>query len=334
MEDCAQAALQVLDRVGPRGPVDWVGNAWGGHVGIVFAARHPGRVRTLVAAATPVHPYPTLSKLSTQTLLVLYRWLGPTRYLADAVAETLLSARTRRQDPAAVDLVRDCFISADRRGLANAVVSISLRRSHYAVAAVRARPDAPRHRRATPDWSLHRCGPPPRSSPTDHPTWWADRPTSRRWKRPPSSAAASASSGPGTLHRPPAKARTGRRGWGGPEGGSHDLGRQRPRTHRGPQNPPIPAGVGTHGLTQLERDAVKDVLGASRSAAEPSIGQPTPESLAEPPPDPPGTCPTSPRASALWAAVWSSADRGDGPKIWVGALVTRPGVSKGRHGSP
>ena len=129
MEDCAQAALQVLDRVGPRGPVDWVGNAWGGHVGIVFAARHPGRVRTLVAAATPVHPYPTLSKLSTQTLLVLYRWLGPTRYLADAVAETLLSARTRRQDPAAVDLVRDCFISADRRGLANAVVSISLRRS-------------------------------------------------------------------------------------------------------------------------------------------------------------------------------------------------------------
>ena len=132
MEDCAEAALEVLDRVGPQGPVDWVGNAWGGHVGTVFAAAHPGRVRTLVAAGTPVHPYPIRDRLRTQALLVLYRTLGPTRYLADAVVDALLSDRTRTEDPAAVDLVRDCFIGADRRGLANAIVSISLRRSDLA----------------------------------------------------------------------------------------------------------------------------------------------------------------------------------------------------------
>ena len=38
-------------------PVDWVGNAWGGHVGIVFAATWPDRCRTLVTFGTPIQAY-------------------------------------------------------------------------------------------------------------------------------------------------------------------------------------------------------------------------------------------------------------------------------------
>ena len=34
------AAEQALDRLGLTEPVDWVGNAWGGHVGIRLAHRH------------------------------------------------------------------------------------------------------------------------------------------------------------------------------------------------------------------------------------------------------------------------------------------------------
>ncbi len=128
MEDCAEAALQVLQALGVDGPVDWLGNAWGGHVGILLAARHPDRVRTLVAAGTPVHPYPLANRLQTSLLLVLYRLLGPIRYLTDAVVEALLSEHTRATDPAAVALVRDCFTNADHAGLANAIVSISLTR--------------------------------------------------------------------------------------------------------------------------------------------------------------------------------------------------------------
>lgn len=128
MGDCAEAALQVLQALGVDGPVDWVGNAWGGHVGILVAAHHPDRVRTLVTAGTPVHPYPLASRLQTSLLLVLYRLLGPISYLTDAVIEALLSEHTRATDPAAVALVRDCFASADRAGLANAIVSISLKR--------------------------------------------------------------------------------------------------------------------------------------------------------------------------------------------------------------
>ena len=128
MQDCADAALQVLQTLAVEGPVDWVGNAWGGHVGIVLAARNPDRIRTLVTAGTPTHPYPRADRLQTSLLLVLYRLLGPVGYLTDAVAEALLSEHTRTTDHDAVALVRDCFTTADRAGLPNALVSISLRR--------------------------------------------------------------------------------------------------------------------------------------------------------------------------------------------------------------
>ena len=43
LDDCAEAAVQVLDALSVREPVDWVGNAWGGHVGLLFAAEWPER---------------------------------------------------------------------------------------------------------------------------------------------------------------------------------------------------------------------------------------------------------------------------------------------------
>jgi len=127
-EECADAALDVLTAVGVSGPVDWVGNAWGGHVGIAFAAQHPDRVRTLVTAGTPVHPYKLADRLRTSLLLAIYRWFGPLGFLSDAVVEALLSEHTRNADRPAASLVRDCFAGANRARLTNAVVSISFKR--------------------------------------------------------------------------------------------------------------------------------------------------------------------------------------------------------------
>lgn len=128
LADCADAAGTVLDRLGVTEPVDWLGNAWGGHVGILFAATRPERCRTLVALGTPVQAYTRRERIETLSLLLLYRLAGPTAFLRDQVLQALLSPRTRAGDPAAVALARDCFTAADRAGLANAVVSISLRR--------------------------------------------------------------------------------------------------------------------------------------------------------------------------------------------------------------
>ena len=126
LDDCAEASGTVLDTVGPKEPVDWLGNAWGGHVGLVFAAMWPERCRTLVTLGTPVQSLSLVERARTISLLVAYRLLGPAAFIRTGVVDVMLSARTRAQDPAAVALVEDSLIHADPGALRNAIVSISL----------------------------------------------------------------------------------------------------------------------------------------------------------------------------------------------------------------
>ncbi len=128
MRDCAEAAVAVLDALAIAEPVDWVGNAWGGHIGITLAAAHRERFRSLVAIGTPVAAYTAAEARRTRLLLSLYRLLGPVGFIRSAVAETLLAPATRERDPEAVDYVRAQIGGANRRRLRNAVVSISLGR--------------------------------------------------------------------------------------------------------------------------------------------------------------------------------------------------------------
>jgi pimeloyl-ACP methyl ester carboxylesterase len=132
MTDCATAALEVLEALAVTERVDWVGNAWGGHVGIVAATDHPGRLRTLIALGTPVRAYTTAERRQVQLLSLAYRLLGPARFLTDGVAEVQLSAATRAHDPAAVRHTTEFLRRADRRLLYNAIQSISLGREDLA----------------------------------------------------------------------------------------------------------------------------------------------------------------------------------------------------------
>lgn len=128
MTDCAQAALEVLDAVGAEGRVDWLGNAWGGHVGILAATHHADRVRSLVALGTPIRSYHPAERRRVQTLALAYRLIGPARFLVDGVVEVQLSPATRARDQAAVAMTVDFLKHADRRRLYNAIKSISLGR--------------------------------------------------------------------------------------------------------------------------------------------------------------------------------------------------------------
>src|SRR5512142_2583694 len=89
MAACARAAMQVLDASGVR-EVDWVGNAWGGHVGVRAAVDFPERVRSLTVIAAPLHPLEPAMRLKTRLLLLLLR---ARLYGAagDALAGTMLS---------------------------------------------------------------------------------------------------------------------------------------------------------------------------------------------------------------------------------------------------
>lgn len=128
IDECVEAAGAVLDNLGVTDPVDWVGNAWGGHVGITFAARWPERCRTLVAVGAPVAALTPVERARTYLLLAAYRVLGPGRLVVGGITDVLVSPRTRSTDPDAVSLIQDCLRTADRRQLTNAVVSISLHR--------------------------------------------------------------------------------------------------------------------------------------------------------------------------------------------------------------
>lgn len=128
MDQCAEAAIDVLDALGAAGPVDWAGNAWGGHVGITLAAAHPERLRSLIAIGSPVAAYTPAEARETRFLLGVYRLIGPARFIRTAVAEALLSPVTRERDPETVDYVRSQVGGANRRRLRNAVESISLGR--------------------------------------------------------------------------------------------------------------------------------------------------------------------------------------------------------------
>ena len=105
-----------------RGSVDWVGNAWGGHVGIVFAATWPDRCRTLATLGTPTEAYSRSGQFLFRVLLAIYRVVGMADFLSSGIRDALLSSRTRSIDPEAVALVLDCLRSMDRRALANAMV--------------------------------------------------------------------------------------------------------------------------------------------------------------------------------------------------------------------
>lgn len=132
LSECAEAAVQVLDVLSVSEPVDWVGNAWGGHVGMVVAADRPERCRSVVAFGTPVAALSAPERRRTRLLLGLYRLLGPSPTIVDATTAVLLSPRTIERDPDAVSYVHDCLHRADRRMLRNAIVSISMRRPDLA----------------------------------------------------------------------------------------------------------------------------------------------------------------------------------------------------------
>jgi pimeloyl-ACP methyl ester carboxylesterase len=127
LDDCAGAAIDILDHFGVHQPVDWLGNAWGGHVGILFAASYPDRCRSLVAIGAPVHALSRADRRRTVLLAALYRVAGPWS-VVNPLVDALLGPRARVDDPEGAAIVADAFRRADRRGMYAAIRWLSLRR--------------------------------------------------------------------------------------------------------------------------------------------------------------------------------------------------------------
>lgn len=107
---CARAAVPVLDEVRRRTgaeSVDWVGNAWGGHVGLQLAATRPDLLRSLVALSAPTNPIDAGQRRKVRLLLPLYRLIGARGPVLDAIEETLFTDATRTGDAEAMTLLHE-----------------------------------------------------------------------------------------------------------------------------------------------------------------------------------------------------------------------------------
>lgn len=129
-DECVAAASQALDRLGLTEPVDWVGNAWGGHVGIRLAVAKPSRLRTLTTIGTPVQGFTWREKATTAwPLLSLYRVAGPTDFIVKKLSDALLGPESIAAQPRQAATIIDSFRGADRSGMYHAMRSMMLRRT-------------------------------------------------------------------------------------------------------------------------------------------------------------------------------------------------------------
>ena len=128
-EELVVAAEQALDRLGLTEPVDWIGNAWGGHVGIHLAARG-SRIRTLTTIGTPIQGHTLKEKLTKLWPLVeMYRFMGPIGFLKKQLSDSLLGPEAVAAQPDQARTVIESFTTADRDGMVHAMRSMMLRRS-------------------------------------------------------------------------------------------------------------------------------------------------------------------------------------------------------------
>jgi pimeloyl-ACP methyl ester carboxylesterase len=130
-DEVVTSAEQALDRLGLDEAVEWVGNAWGGHVGIRLATG--ARLRSLTTIGTPIQGH-TLKEKVTKLwpLTEMYRFMGPIGFLKKQLSDSLLGPEAVAAQPDQARTVIESFATADRDGMVHAMRSMMLRRSTVA----------------------------------------------------------------------------------------------------------------------------------------------------------------------------------------------------------
>ncbi|MCB1293279.1 MAG: alpha/beta hydrolase [Gordonia sp.] len=134
---CADAASVVVDEVCSRygvDRVDWLGNAWGGHVGMHLAATRAAAIRSLVAISAPTFPIDDSLRQKIRLLKPLYRLIGPRGPVRSAIEDGILTEHTRATDPEAVAVLRDA-LAASGKHMITAIDTAILNRTDLAWAA-------------------------------------------------------------------------------------------------------------------------------------------------------------------------------------------------------
>ena len=90
IEEAADAARDALMALGATEPVDWLGNAFGGHVGLNLAT-DPATLHSLVAISSPTEPIAADLRRKIGLLHPLLRLAGPVGPVRDAMIDAMLT---------------------------------------------------------------------------------------------------------------------------------------------------------------------------------------------------------------------------------------------------
>jgi pimeloyl-ACP methyl ester carboxylesterase len=127
MSAAVRAAEEVLRVLAPDGPVDWIGNGWGGHIGLELAATRPALIRTLITVSAPPQPITPAVRRRIRLLTPLLRTTGFVGPVRAAVLRGVLTDASR-QDQRITGRVVEAVRHAGRVSVANAVRSFIDRR--------------------------------------------------------------------------------------------------------------------------------------------------------------------------------------------------------------
>lgn len=123
----AEAAVDLLHGLSVTEPVDWVGNAFGGHVGFKLATR-PGVLRSLVAISSPPEPIATALRRRIQLLRPVLRTVGAVGPVRGAILDGLLTKTSQGNEVLRTTVIQGLGLPS-RASLSNAVGSFILNRS-------------------------------------------------------------------------------------------------------------------------------------------------------------------------------------------------------------
>jgi 3-oxoadipate enol-lactonase len=128
MDECAEAAIQILDATGIDTPVAYLGTSWGGFVAPRIALRAPKRLSGMVLFNTSAErgTWFERTKATVLTMLMAVRRLD--KMTAGMIVSGLLAPETQRQQPELGADLGEHLLAWDRRGFISSVRSVLIDR--------------------------------------------------------------------------------------------------------------------------------------------------------------------------------------------------------------
>jgi pimeloyl-ACP methyl ester carboxylesterase len=125
--EAADAARDALAELGATTPVDWVGNAFGGHVGYQLAT-DPSTIRSFVAISAPTEPVPAHLRRKIAVLHPVLRLMGAVGPVRAAVISAMLTGASAAT-PGIRDVVVDSLDRPTRASMSHALRSFIIDRT-------------------------------------------------------------------------------------------------------------------------------------------------------------------------------------------------------------